>query len=501
MEIRKISTLHLPVDIAYLAAIQSFINELARLAEFSQKDITFFNIAVEEAVTNVIKHAFLPDEDATFDVICELTPVEFKVIIKDKGLPFDPNQVKDFSAEKSLEGDEQVGLGFRLMKGSVDQLSFHNMGYGGKEVHLVKFVDQKHVEKYFQTSEMQAFEQPTFKSKKERMTIPFHVELLQKKQAIEISQCAYRTYGYTYIMENIYYPERLVEMSKSGELISAVAVCDKTGEAMGHCALERFGRKKDVPELGMAFTKPKFRGQGCMTSLNEFLELEAKDKKIKGLYAKGVTTHPYSQKALLKCGFKDSAILIGLSPPKTFEGMEDQGSQRETLVLSYKKLFDQNVNIFVPARHKKIIEKIYNNIELEARLNIPDISKKITQDIVQSDVEVEMKDSLNFANIYINDCGANIKLEISQRLKELCHKKIETFDLYLDLCDENSARYIEDIESLGFFFAGIFPNDAKQYLVLQYLNNVPIDYKRIVLVSEFAQELGEYVKECDPNQK
>ncbi len=69
------------------------------------------------------------------------------------------------------------------------------------------------------------------------------------------------------------------------------------------------------------------------------------------------------------------------------------------------------------------------------------------------------------------------------------------------MCDENTINYIEDLESLGFFFAGVFPNDKKQYLVLQYLNNVPIDYKRIVLVSDFAQELGAYVQECDPNQK
>jgi len=501
MDIKKVSTLHLPVDLAYLPAAQAFINELARLAKFSQKDITFFNVAVEEAVTNVVKHAFLPDEEATFDVICELTPVEFKVIIKDKGMPFDPTQVKDFSAEKSLEGDEQVGLGFRLMKGSVDQLSFHNMGYGGKEVHLVKFVDQKHVEKYFQKSEMQAFEQPTYKSKEERVKIPYHVELLQKDQAIEISQCAYRTYGYTYIMENIYYPERLIEMTKSGELISAVAVCDETGEAMSHCALERFGKKWDTPELGMAFTKPKFRGQGAMISLNEFLELEAKDKMIKGMYAKGVSTHPFSQKALLRCGFKDAAILIGLSPPKTFEGMKDQGVQRETLVLSYKKLLDQNVEIFIPVHHKKMIEKIYKNIEIDAHLNTTDSSKKKKKDMMQSDVEIEVKDTLNFGNIYINDSGDNIKLEIKQRLKELCQKKIETVNLYIDLCDENSVKYIEDFESLGFFFSGVFPSNKKQFLILQYLNNVPIDYSKIVLVSDFAQELGKYVQECDPNQK
>ena len=501
MEIKKISTLHLPVDLAYLSAAQAFINELARLAKFSQKDITFFNVAVEEAITNVVKHAFLPDEDAAFDVICELTPVEFKVIIKDKGLPFDPSQVADFSAEKSLDGDEQVGLGFRLMKGSVDQLSFHNMGYGGKEVHLVKFVDQKHVEKYFLKSEMEAFEQPKYKSKKERVAIPFNVELLQKKQAIEISQCAYRTYGYTYIMENIYYPERLIEMSKSAELISAVAVSDKNDEVMGHCALECFGRKKDIPELGIAFTKPKFRGQGCMTKLTEFLDKQAVEKGIKGMFAKGVTTHPYSQKTLMRAGFKDCAILIGLSPSKIFEGMNEQGAQRETLVLSYFKLIDQDVNVFSTEKHKNIIEKIYHNAQVDARIKISDKSDMGSKEMVQSDVEIEVKDSLNFANIYINDCGENIKLEIRQRLRELCQKKIETINLYLDLCDENSVNYVEDIEDLGFFFAGVFPNDKKQYLVLQYLNNVPIDYKRIVLVSDFAKELGEYVKKCDPNQK
>ncbi|MBC8382884.1 MAG: GNAT family N-acetyltransferase [Candidatus Cloacimonetes bacterium] len=501
MNKKKISTMHLPVDISYLPAAQAFINELARLAKFSQKDITFFNVAVEEAITNVVKHAFLPDEDAAFDIICELTPVEFKVIIRDKGLPFDPTQVEDFSPEQSLDGNEQVGLGFRLMKGSVDQLSFHNMGYGGKEVHLVKFVDQKHVEKYFQKSEMEAFEQPTYKSKKERVKIPFHVLLLQQKQAIEISQCAYRTYGYTYIMENIYYPDRLIEMTRTGELISAVAVCDENNEVMGHCALERFGRKKDIPEMGMAFTKPKFRGQGCMTMLNELLTEQAKEKGIKGMFAKGVTTHPYSQKALLRSRFKDCAILIGLSPPKTFEGMEEQGAQRETLIVCYFKLIDQDLKIYATPDHKDMIEKIYQNIGIDAKVLIPENSKTGSTGMVQSDVEVEVKDLLNFANIYINDCGENIKLEIDQRVRELCQKKIETINLYLDLCDENSVSYVADMEDLGFFFAGVFPSDQKQYLVLQYLNNVPIDYNKIVLVSDFAQELGQYVKGCDPNQK
>jgi anti-sigma regulatory factor (Ser/Thr protein kinase) len=497
---QQLSKLTIPVKLIYLPVIHAFIRENALLTKFSTKNIIFFNIAVEEAVTNVVKHAFLPEEDATFDVICEITPVEFKVIIQDKGLPFDPDQVEEFNPEKVLDGDAQSGLGFRLMKGSVDKLSFHNKGFGGKEVHLVKFIEQKHIDQFIKTSEMGAYEQPGDKTKKEIVKVAYHTELLQPKQAVEISQCAYRTYGYTYIMENIYYPERLIEMTNTGELISAVAVTDETGEVMSHGALERFGKKWAIPEIGMAFTKPKFRGQGCLNKLTTQLLSSAKDLGIKGIYAKGVTTHPYSQKALVKGGYKDSAILIGLSPAKKFSKMDEIGAQRESLVLSNLKLIEQDeLQLYAPSKHKDILEKIYKNLEVNAKIQLPKDTVKTQKEIVQSDLEIEVHDNLGYANMYVNAAGENLEKEIKYRLKELCQKKIETVNLYLDLQDEFSMSKVEELEVMGFFFAGAFPHDPCQYLILQFLNNVPIDYSRIVLASEFSQELMVYVKEQDPN--
>ncbi|MDO9635147.1 MAG: ATP-binding protein [Paludibacter sp.] len=498
---QQISKLIIPVKLNYLPVIQAFIRENALMTKFSTKDIMFFNIAVEEAVTNVVKHAFLPDEDASFDVICEITPVEFKVIINDQGLPFDPEQVEEYNPEKELDGDAHSGLGFRLMKGSVDKLSFHNKGFGGKEVHLVKFIEQKHIDQFVQTSEMGAYEQPVQKIE-ETQKIAFHTELLQKKQAIEISQCAYKTYGYTYIMENIYYPERLIEMTNTGELISAVAVTDDTGEVMSHAALERFGRKRAIPEIGMAFTKPKFRGQGCLTKLSALLLDKAKSLGIKGIYAKAVTTHPYSQKPLVKGGYKDSAILIGLSPAKKFAKMDAQGAQRESLILSNLKLLEQDkLQLFTLEKHKAILEKIYANLQIDAQINLVGKTVKIRKDIIQSDLEIEVYDNLHYANMYVTAAGENLPMEIKHRLKELCQKKIEAVNLYLNLCDEYSMSKVEELEELGFFFAGAFPNDQKQFLILQFLNNVPIDYSKIVTFSDFSKELIEYVKEMDPNLK
>lgn len=493
------ASITIPVDIKFLSVIQTFVAENAKLAKLEKRDIMKFNLAVEEAVTNVVKHAFLPEEKANYDVICKIDSIEFTVIIKDMGLPFDPNQVEEYDPKIDLAGDEKKGLGFRLMKGAVDKLSFHNKGYGGKEVHLVKFIEQKHIDEIVKTDDMKAYELPDEK-KKEIIKVPFHTELLQPKQAIEISQCAYRTYGYTYIMENIYYPNRLIEMANTGELISAVAVTDETEEVMSHCALERFGRKKDIPEIGMAFTKPKFRGQGCMSKLNILLLDRARELGIKAVYAKGVTTHPFSQKALVRGGYKDCAVLIGLSPPKKFAKMDAQGAQRESLVLSYLKLLEhEKIEIFYPQHHDEIVKKIYSYLDLEVNLKQPSKEIVVSDKIVQSDVEIEVSDNLNYANIYINSSGNNLPLEIKQRVKELCQKKIETINLYLNLHDELTVSKVAELEELGFFFAGVFPNDQKQYFILQFLNNVPIDYSRIVTVSDFAAELLGYIKEQDPN--
>ncbi|MFH0995131.1 MAG: GNAT family N-acetyltransferase [Pseudomonadota bacterium] len=55
-------------------------------------------------------------------------------------------------------------------------------------------------------------------------------------------------------------------------------------------------------------------------------------------------------------------------------------------------------------------------------------------------------------------------------------------------------------EALGFFFAGILPGaSVGEALVLQYLNNVAIDYDSIELHTEASREILAYIKRQDPN--
>jgi serine/threonine-protein kinase RsbW len=107
-----------------------------------------------------------------------------------------------------------------------------------------------------------------------------------------------------------------------------------------------------------------------------------------------------------------------------------------------------------------------------------------------------------FARIIIDRYGGNIVTALKTKLKELCLKNIEVITLYLNLADPLTSHFCDQFEQLGFFFAGVLPMGLQRgdALILQYLNNVPIDYAHIQLESDLAKLVLSHIQEHDPNQ-
>jgi serine/threonine-protein kinase RsbW len=498
MKDKEVLNLSLPANLSYMPVVLAYIREIARKTGFSDDEAGKIVLATDEAAVNVIQHAFLPEQEATFDITCEVSSLGLKVIVKDKGYPFSPDKVKQYSVEKALEGSGHLGLGLFLMRQSVDELSFHNMGCNGKEVHLVKYIHQKRIEDYVDKSELKPYEQPKAVPEKPIKKTSYHTQLLDSEQSIEISQCAYRTYGYNYIHEYIYYPERIAEMNRKGELISAVAMADGTNEIMSHAALEvTYG--KNLVELGIAFTKPEFRNQGCFNQICEYLMDRGKKEGIKGVYATAVTIHPFSQKAILKNKFKECGIMLGIGPATMFKDSLEHGVQRESMVVLFRNI-DQSLTrpLHAPRHHRGILEKIYANIEIPVQWkDASGLDKRVLSESAAS-METRLDRNMGMAEIYVNEYGANVIEEIRQRLRELDHEKVEAIYLYLDLCDPFTGILAKDFEEMGFFFSGALPSGNRQDLLLQYLNDIQIDYSKICIASDFANELLAYVKASSP---
>jgi hypothetical protein len=99
----------------------------------------------------VVEHAFEQQEQATFEVSRERAPLGLKISIRDRGLPFDPQAAPECVVNPST--GPGTGCGVLAMKQHMDEILFHNLGPGGKEAVLVKYLRRRDDTDYLETCE------------------------------------------------------------------------------------------------------------------------------------------------------------------------------------------------------------------------------------------------------------------------------------------------------------------------------------------------------------
>ncbi len=491
----KIS-LTIPNKLSYITITQSLVREMATIMGYLKPDILKLELAVEEAAKNIIEHSFAPGEETTFDMIIEPHVSGIIIEFKDKGFPFDPTEIPDYDPKNKSNVLEAKGLGTFLIKQLVDEVSYINLGKDGKEIILFKYLDKKSIKDVITKLEIKNAE----KDKKQPLpvgSVDFKVRRMKPEEAIDVSKCAYTTYGLTYVHEDIYFPERIRDMNIKGELISYVAVSDRN-EIMGHIALEIEDRDPKFPQLGMAFVNPKFQGHGCMRVMNTKMIKDAENDDFYGIYARGVTTHPYSQKVIEKFGFNDMAIFLSSGVGREYKGISDDETRRESVVIMGLYLHPlEEMIIYYPKKHTNIIKRIYDNLNLKPKFI--EVNQKKINEKNQSIIKVSIDNVSHIAIIKVIEYGKDVLFEIKETLNDFCHKRYETIYLYLKLSDPLTAKYSPEFEKMNFFFSGIMPgSNNNDELVLQYLNNYVVDYDKVVVNSDFGKELKEYIKSQDP---
>jgi len=483
-----------PNKLGYSLMVQLFVREIAKTVGFYGKELNEIDIAVEESVSNVMAYAH-DEENPTFDIICEKIPGGLKITVKDKGIPFDAENIRKYELSRNLDELPTKGLGIYLIQKMMNELSFRNLGKEGKETVMIKFLAHPAVE-VEEEEIVKDDEAPVPVAGK----IDYEVRALQEEEAIEVSRCAYKTHGYTFFDDHIYYPERLVELNRTSAMISAVAVT-KDNIFMGHSALLYQYPNDTIAELTFVFVNVEYRGQGALNRLVDFLFNVPKNRKLTGIYDYAVTNHPFTQKSMLKFQINDCGILLATSPSSwKFKGISDDSSQRISVALGFRYMQQPEPHIlYAPAHHKEMIAKLFNNLGFNPDIKIASIGTAMP---IQSDsiVHTSVNELEGCAEIYVKQSGTDLIREIRRNLRENCLKGVSAINLFLKLDDPYTCQLTEECEKLGFFFAGILPeSQIGDALILQYLNNVELDYAKIILVSDIANELLAYIREHDPN--
>jgi serine/threonine-protein kinase RsbW len=113
-----------PSETSYLVLIKELTKRMAEAAGFLEGTPDRVALAVDEAATNVIEHAYHGAADRTFEVRYEDRGSEFQVEIVDTGAMVDPRAMPRLDLDRYVTERRTGGLGVHLMEKIMDSVTF-----------------------------------------------------------------------------------------------------------------------------------------------------------------------------------------------------------------------------------------------------------------------------------------------------------------------------------------------------------------------------------------
>ena len=110
----------------------------ARACGFSSDVVDQLSLAVDEACTNVIRHAYGPSKSGPVDISVDVDSDRFTVTIRDEGDSIDLDTYSEPDLNKSVQKRKGGGFGVHIMRRLMDLVEYEKHGKFN-EVHLIKF--------------------------------------------------------------------------------------------------------------------------------------------------------------------------------------------------------------------------------------------------------------------------------------------------------------------------------------------------------------------------
>ncbi|MGE0129815.1 MAG: ATP-binding protein [Blastocatellales bacterium] len=131
-------TLQVPSSTENLALIREFVTTVGRQARLEEADISKLELAVDEACANVIEHAYGHDITKEVVVRAKFDDESLRISVIDEGRGFDPNSAPQNSVEQLIHERKSGGLGVRLIKRLMDEVSYEIVPGQKNELHMTK---------------------------------------------------------------------------------------------------------------------------------------------------------------------------------------------------------------------------------------------------------------------------------------------------------------------------------------------------------------------------
>lgn len=114
-------------DLKEVNHLGEFIDQLGEELSLPMEITMNINLAIEEAVSNVIMYAYPPKEEHVIRLHVTSTDKQLVFLLTDKGRSFDPTQVPDADINLDLEDRPIGGLGIYLVRCIMNEVSYQRL--------------------------------------------------------------------------------------------------------------------------------------------------------------------------------------------------------------------------------------------------------------------------------------------------------------------------------------------------------------------------------------
>jgi serine/threonine-protein kinase RsbW len=111
-----------------LAKIGDFVRKVATDAGFESFAVYSIEMAVDEACSNIIEHAYGGEGKGNIRCTCLVSTEALTVSLQDTGKSFDPSTVNEPNLSNNLEDRQAHGLGLYFIRKWMDDVQFESNG-------------------------------------------------------------------------------------------------------------------------------------------------------------------------------------------------------------------------------------------------------------------------------------------------------------------------------------------------------------------------------------
>ena len=470
-DLAEVADLRVRTDTALIPNILDFVCGIASDYSLRQEDSPRLRLALEEILASVFSYGYNNDRVHTVDVVISAGEGVLRVSVMDKGLPY------DYRTLLETRSADSANILTHMQNGPMMRF----LGKGGRE-QIVSFPTGPRAAGVPECPE--AREPVDFGS------IVIHP--MRPEEGIQVAQCLYDEFGYTYVNDIVYYPDRFAEAVSSGRMLSYTAVAP-SGEVAGHLTLVKTPLLPGTAELAMGVVRKRYRKGSVMTRLTEAVMGAASEDSLTSIYAQPVGFHPYTQKTCISNGMSPCAVNFNYAGAD-MEMSYYSEHRRQHVFMAVRMMADVRRTVHCPPDAGDVVGFVVRGCGLDRQSAEPAEPSPGSRTVLDTDIHPASAS----ASIFVRAAGEDVAEAVRRANKSARDSRCEVAFIYINLQDPCAPSAYDAARGLGYFAAGMFPGTSENdWLVMHNTFIGGIDYGAFVAEGPFA-ELLEMVRRHDP---